>query len=122
MARAFVARGWLEFWLLKLDGDPVAAQFAFRYRDTVFSLQEGFDPAYSTDSVGYALRAHAIRQFISEGVRRYDFLGGQSPIKQRWGARPGVYLSIRFARPSSRGNAYLRSTLRPGSLCFDDSV
>lgn len=108
MASMFIGRQWLEFWLLELDGKTVAAQFTFRYRDTVFALQEGFDPAYSTDSVGYALRAYAIRQLVSEGVRQYDFLGGKDPSKERWGARPGVYRRIRFARPFSRGSTYLR--------------
>lgn len=113
MARSFLARQWLEFWLLKLDEKIVAAQFTFRYRDTAFALQEGFDPAYSTDSVGYALRGYAIRQLIAEGVRRYDFLGGQDPKKERWGAQAGVYLGIRFAKPFSPGSAYLR--LRRGT-------
>jgi CelD/BcsL family acetyltransferase involved in cellulose biosynthesis len=108
MASMFIARHWLEFWLLELDGKTVAAQFTFRYRDTVFALQEGFDPAYSKDSVGYALRAYAIRQLVSEGVRRYDFLGGKDPSKERWGACSGVYRRIRFARPFSRGSTYLR--------------
>jgi len=46
MARSFLARQWLEFWLLKLDGRIAAAQFGFRYGNTVYSLQEGFDPVY----------------------------------------------------------------------------
>ncbi len=82
-----MARKWLEFWLLELDGKAVAAQFRFRYRDTFFALQEGFDPAYSTDSVGHALRGYVIRQLIAEGVRRYDFLAGQDPSKDRLGAQ-----------------------------------
>jgi CelD/BcsL family acetyltransferase involved in cellulose biosynthesis len=51
MAHLLLNRGWLEFWLLKLDEQPAAAQFGFRYDRTVFQLQEGFDPAYSADSV-----------------------------------------------------------------------
>lgn len=108
MARAFLARKWLEFWLLELDGKIVATQFGFRYRDTVFSLQEGFDPAYAQDSVGYVLRAHVLRQLIAQGVRRYDFLGGQDASKERWGTQTAAYTDIRLARPFSRGSAYLR--------------
>lgn len=109
ISRLFLEQRWLEFWLLELDGKPVAAQFGFRYRDTVFSLQEGFDPAYSSDSVGYVLRAQALKQLIGEGVRRYDFLAGESPVKARWGATVDRYLDIHFAKPSSRGALYLRS-------------
>jgi CelD/BcsL family acetyltransferase involved in cellulose biosynthesis len=107
MAASFLARGWLEFWILKLDERPVAAQFGFRYRDVVYSLQEGFDTAYSEDRVGHLLRAHVLKTLIGEGVRRYDFLGGKDPSKDRWGAKLGNYVDIHFARPYTRGSVYL---------------
>jgi len=115
MAKAFLNRGWLEFWLLDLDGVTVAAQFGFRYRETFFSLQEGFDPALSLDSVGYVLRAYAIQQLIAAGVRRYDFLGGEDPAKTRWGARAGRYINVHLARARSIGGLYLQSTHQLGA-------
>lgn len=108
MAALFVERGWLEFWILQLDGKPVAAQYGFRYRNAVYSLQEGFDPAYSSDRVGYVLRAHVLKTLIGEGIRQYDFLGGEDPSKDRWGAQVGSYADIHFARPLTRGALYLR--------------
>lgn len=108
MGRLFLARRWLEFWLLDLDGKTVAAQFGFRYSDTVFQLQEGFDPAYSADSIGYVLRGYVLKQLIADGVRRYDFLAGQSPDKARWGTQMGNYIDIHFGKPFSRGSVYLR--------------
>lgn len=108
IARSFLKRQWLEFWLLELDGVPVAAHFGFRYGDTVFSLQEGFDPSYSTASVGYVLRAYVLKQLIAQGVRHYDFLGGRNPSKERWAARVGCYKDLHFARPLSLGSFYLR--------------
>ena len=107
MAASFLGRGWLEFWILQLDGKPVAAQHGFRYRDTVYCLQEGFDPTYSADSVGYVLRAHVLKTLIGQGVRQYDFLGGKDPSKDRWAARLGSYADIHFAQPYTRGSAYL---------------
>jgi CelD/BcsL family acetyltransferase involved in cellulose biosynthesis len=104
---SFLSRGWLELWMLNLDGKSVAAQFGFRYRDTVYSLQEGFDPSYSTDRVGYLLRAHVLRNLIGQDVRRYDFLGGEARSKERWGAQLGNYVDIHFARPFTRGSVYL---------------
>jgi hypothetical protein len=41
------------------------------------------------------------------GVRRYDFLGGEDPSKDRWGAKVGNYVDIHFARPYTRGSVYL---------------
>jgi len=108
MAPSFAERGWLEFWILQLDGKPVAAQYGFRYRNAVYSLQEGFDPAYSSDRVGYVLRAHVLKTLIGQGIRHYDFLGEEDPSKDRWGAQVGSYADIHFARPLTQGALYLR--------------
>src|SRR5262249_26532764 len=98
----------LEFWLLKLNDQIVAAQFGFRYGDTVFSLQEGFDPAFSADSVGYVLRSQVLKTLIERGIREYDFLAGTNESKMRWGAILRNYVDIEFARPGTIGSAYLR--------------
>jgi CelD/BcsL family acetyltransferase involved in cellulose biosynthesis len=108
MTPSLVERGWLEFWILQLDGKPVAAQYGLRYRDAVYSLQEGFDPAYSSDRVGYVLRAHVLKALIGQGIRQYDFLGEEDPSKNRWGAQVGSYADIHFARRLTQGAIYLR--------------
>jgi CelD/BcsL family acetyltransferase involved in cellulose biosynthesis len=107
LANLLAARDQLEFWVLEVDGHTVAAQFGFRYGTTVFQLQEGFDPAYFADSVGYVLRAHVIERMIARGVRRYDFLAGEAPSKSRWATQAGHYLNMQFASPFGRGSAYL---------------
>jgi CelD/BcsL family acetyltransferase involved in cellulose biosynthesis len=107
MAHNFSSRGWLEFWLMDLDGTTVAAQFCFRFRDTVYLLQEGFDPGYANEKIGYALRAATLEHFIREGVQKYDFLAGADPYKLRFGAEESTYRTIEFAKPSTRGSAYV---------------
>jgi CelD/BcsL family acetyltransferase involved in cellulose biosynthesis len=107
MGRLLLARKRLEFWLLDLEGTPVAAQFAMRYGDTVFQLQEGFNPKHTSDRVGYLLRGHVMRQLIADGVRRYDFLAGETAHKSRWGSEVGTYINVHFARRHSRGGLYL---------------
>ena len=110
MGPSFLSKGWLEFWLMELNGVPAAAQYCFRYRNTVSILQEGFDPKFAVDKPGYALRAAMLKHFIETGVRRYDFLGGLAAHKHNWGAKPGAYLNLRFARPGSAGSLYLSCT------------
>jgi len=107
LAQFLLRRGWLDFWLLKLNDVTVAAQFALRYRDTVYALQEGFDPAYALESVGFVLRGYVLRELISQGVRHYDFLATPNPSKQRFGAVTGSYIDVHFARPLTRGSACL---------------
>jgi CelD/BcsL family acetyltransferase involved in cellulose biosynthesis len=107
LAPLLLSRQRLEFWLLELDEKIVAAQFALRHGETVYSLQEGFDPEYSSDSVGYVLRGHVLRNLIDRGIRRYDFLGGAGESKTRWGAEVRSYLDIEFAKPHSKGAFFL---------------
>jgi CelD/BcsL family acetyltransferase involved in cellulose biosynthesis len=106
MAHAFQSRGWLEFWLLKLDDEIVAAQFCFRYRNTVYLLQEGFHPKYAAEKIGYALRAHVLQSMIEAGAARYDFLGGADTYKLKFGALGGSYLTVRLAG-TWRGRLFL---------------
>ncbi len=107
MASGFLRRGWLEFYLLDLDGKTVAADLNFRYRNTAFSLQSGFDPDYADLRVGFVLKGYVLRALIQQGVRRYDFLGGLDPNKSRWGAEAANYTDLHFARPFSPGSVYL---------------
>ena len=107
LASLLLARQRLEFWLLKVDGKVVAAQFGLRHGSEVFSLQEGFDPEYSADSVGYVLRSQVLKNLIADGVRTYDFLGGADDSKLRWGAEVRHYLNLEFARPGTRGSVCL---------------
>jgi CelD/BcsL family acetyltransferase involved in cellulose biosynthesis len=112
IAAKFLQRGWLEFWVLEIEGKIVACLFGFRYGQTVYSLQEGFDPEYYSDSVGYVLRGYVLKRTIEEGVRRYDFLAGKDPSKERWGADVGNYINVDFARSTSFGGLYLNSKKR----------
>jgi CelD/BcsL family acetyltransferase involved in cellulose biosynthesis len=114
MSRAFLERGWLQFWLLTLEDEAVAAQFCFRYGNTVSLLQEGFHPKYAAEKVGYALRAHVLQQMIESGANRYDFLGGADNYKARFGARENSYVTLRFAPRSWRGRLHL--AVRHGAL------
>jgi CelD/BcsL family acetyltransferase involved in cellulose biosynthesis len=108
LSRDLMGRGWLELWLLELDGAIAAVQFAFRFRQRVFQLQEGYDHKRSSDRLGYVLRGEVLKQLISEKIRSYDFLGGTDPFKARWRAREGQYRHLHFARKLSAGGLYLQ--------------
>jgi len=116
LAPLLLSRRRLEFWLLELDGKIVAAQFALRHGESVFALQEGFDPQYASDSVGYVLRAQVLKNLIDRGIRRYDFLGGDEDSKLRWGAQVKSYLDIEFSRPGSKGSVLLSLKYRSAGM------
>jgi CelD/BcsL family acetyltransferase involved in cellulose biosynthesis len=108
MAHEFLSRKWLQFWLLELNGSVAAAQFTFRYRNIVYALQEGFDPSYASDSIGFVLRGVALQKLIEDGVKRYDFLMGEDRSKARWGAKKQFYQNVCFAMPFSFGSLWLQ--------------
>ena len=107
---ALLKHGNLEFWMITLNGKTAAAQFCFRHGEGVFLLQEGFDPGHSADRVGFILRGHVLEQLVAAGVRRYDFLYGQSEGKQIWVPQLQHYQDIHFAKRGSRGGLYLQLT------------
>ena len=108
LSAVLLERNSLEFWLLEIDGKTVAADYGFRYGDTVYALQAGFDRAYGLYSPGFYLKGRMLKALIESGVRRYDFLGGFTESKARWNAQPSHYWHIHFAPPGSRGAFYLR--------------
>ncbi len=86
---------WLQLWVLKHDNVIQCAQLGYVYQGVFHQLQEGFNPDFFPGA-GNVLRAHIIEHCINEGCREYDFLGGITPHKRRWGAevRAGFDLFI----------------------------
>jgi CelD/BcsL family acetyltransferase involved in cellulose biosynthesis len=93
IARVFMAAGWLQLSFLQIDGHRAAALLCFDYDDAILVYNSGYDPAlYAHLSPGIVLFACCIRQAISLGRRRFDFLQGDEDYKFRFGAqRTEVY-------------------------------
>jgi CelD/BcsL family acetyltransferase involved in cellulose biosynthesis len=89
VSRRLLNSGALRFWQLEVDGVIRACQYAFAYDGVLHSLQEAYDSELSLPGVGglgVVLRGHVLRAAIEEGLRCYDFLGGDQDHKLRWGA------------------------------------
>jgi CelD/BcsL family acetyltransferase involved in cellulose biosynthesis len=106
VSRRFLAAGRLWFWHLEVDGTIRASQFGFTFDGILHSLQEAFDSGFRLPGVGglgVVLRAQVIRHAIEEGLRGYDFLGGEEDFKQRWGTSTRYVRHVRAAAPGPRG-------------------
>lgn len=86
LSTRLLEKGLLRFSWLEWSGQVLACQYGFVYGSTYFHLQEGYEPTSEHWSVGVGLRAWSIREFLSEGLREYDFLGGVGRHKLDWGA------------------------------------
>ncbi len=98
-----LGRSWLSFSWFEWKGQILACQYGFTYRKRYFQLQEGYDPTCEHWNLGIALRAWSIQQFLSKGVREYDFLAGMGRHKSDWGATTKVSkrLVLGYARPDN---------------------
>ncbi len=76
---------WLRLYALYQEGSIKAVQLGYTYDNKYNQLQEGFNPRYSSGA-GNVLRLHVLETCISENVSEYDFLGGHTEHKRRWGS------------------------------------
>ncbi len=79
--------GLLSSGILKLDTIPIAAVIALDYNDTIYLYNSGYDPRYSSLSVGLLSKALYIRDSIQRGRKRFDFLKGGEHYKYHLGGR-----------------------------------
>ena len=94
-------RGWLRFWMLEVDGTPVAAWYGFRFGDSESYYQAGRDPAWSGASVGFVLLVHTIREALEDGVGEYRFLEGGEGYKYRFTREDPGLETIGLARSAA---------------------
>ncbi len=85
VARLSAERGWLRLYLLKVDGDTVAANYALQYGTTFNTLKIGYLPSYAKYSPMVVLRKRVLNGLFREGeVHRFEMLGRCDPWKMRW--------------------------------------
>ena len=99
MSKLFLSQGWLRFYSLAVDCNYLAHQFCFQYKQTIFLLQEGFDPKWDAHAPGNVLRAHVLRDSIQRDLLIYDFLAGVTPHKLSWGCDVKRSLRLSVALP-----------------------
>ena len=102
--RELLADNQLRLDFLHLDGNPIACEYLFSDADTVYSYQSGFDPEFESISAGSISLMMAINAAIEDGYRTFDFLRGDEPYKQRWGAIESETVDIHIHRRNLSGS------------------
>jgi CelD/BcsL family acetyltransferase involved in cellulose biosynthesis len=85
-------------YFLEVDNKRVSATICFDQCDELWLYNSGFDPAYSSLSVGLLLKALCLKDAIERGKRRFDFLRGAEPYKYDLGAHDQPLFSLRLSR------------------------
>jgi CelD/BcsL family acetyltransferase involved in cellulose biosynthesis len=99
-------RGWLRLALLRLDGRPIACDFAIEHGGAWYTLKAGYDEEFRSFGPGAQLLFDEVVHCCeSPGVSRIELLGQEDPFKASWTSR---------STPRTRIRAFERS---PAGLC-----
>lgn len=76
--------GQLRIGVLRVAGRPIAAQMWLEKAHTMFLYYSGYEPSWSRYSVALIATVEAIKDGISRGIDRLEFLLGGGQSKRRW--------------------------------------
>jgi len=104
--KAALPRGWLRLYCLELDGELAAMTYCYRFRNRVYLMQAGFDPAHAKLNPGKTLLGYALEHAIEEGNEVFDFLRGEHRYKDQLATAYRDTLAVRIFHPTLGALAY----------------
>ncbi len=87
LTKAMAQADLLKMGVLELDANPIAVLLCFEYNGIVYLYNNGYDPEYSSLSVGLVSKILSIKDSIERGKKKYDFLKGREAYKYRLGGK-----------------------------------
>lgn len=87
VAEAMAEVGLLRFGILELDSIPAAMIMCFDYSNTMYLYNSGYDPEYSSLSVGLLSKVLGVKESIRQGRGKWDFLKGGEAYKYQLGGK-----------------------------------
>ena len=84
MANVFLGKGWLQFYLITDNENPIGALYCYRLAGTMMYMQGGFDPAYAKLALGNQIILRAVSDAIDSGMQVFDFMRGNEAYKKKW--------------------------------------
>jgi CelD/BcsL family acetyltransferase involved in cellulose biosynthesis len=78
----------MRIGFLDVDGTPAAGVLCCDHEGTRYLYNSGYDNSLAQLSVGILCKIFSIRESITRGLKRYDFLKGHETYKRQLGGRP----------------------------------
>lgn len=96
LMHALDQQGALRLMELRIQGQPIAMRYGYRWGNTFFDLQSGFDPAFYEYSPGELCISFCVERAIGEGCSAFDMLRGDYEHKRAFFKtdRPSVDLTL----------------------------
>ena len=98
IAKTFSDKGWLGLYFLFANHEPVSAQYTFEYGDKIYYYLGGFDPRFSSYSVGNITIMFLLERGIQKGFKEYDMMRGYEFYKGLWTKNYRKNIEIRLIR------------------------
>jgi CelD/BcsL family acetyltransferase involved in cellulose biosynthesis len=86
----------MRIGLLDVDGTPTAGILCCDHGGARYLYNSGYDANLAHLSVGILCKIFSIRESITRGLKRYDFLKGNETYKRQLGGRPVPIYSCRI--------------------------
>jgi CelD/BcsL family acetyltransferase involved in cellulose biosynthesis len=111
--KACLDKDWLRLYALEHAGQVVAMYYFYKFRDTVYLMQSGFDPDFSNVKPGQVLLGHIVEHAIGEGHQVLDFLRGDHRYKDELasGERETSFVTAYRRTPGAWAHRARRRTL-----------
>ncbi|QDU56448.1 GNAT family N-acetyltransferase [Aeoliella mucimassa] len=103
-AEQLLRAGRLRLGLLRLDGEPISAEYQFAGNASVYAYQGGFAPEQQDEQPGRLSLMASIQAAIRSGAVHFDLLRGNEPYKAHWRATARPTYHLRVLAPSHATN------------------
>ncbi|MBI3899537.1 MAG: GNAT family N-acetyltransferase [Gammaproteobacteria bacterium] len=115
LMQALQDKNQLRLYCMETGGAVIAMYYCYRFRDTVYYFQGGFDPSHERARPGLCLMGYAIEHAIQEGNHTFDMLRGEYDYKRQWAKATRETHQIVAFRRNPRAIAHrLRYSYLPG--------
>ena len=113
LAERLARSGRLYFWVLFVEGTPIATHYGFLHDGVYFGYQMGFTPRFARYSPGHYMTGVVLEKLIEEEhAREMNLLRGTDAWKYRWTDRERRTVTVRLLPGSWRSRwAYLGAAL-----------
>lgn len=86
LSRVAAEHGWLDLWLLLLNGRVIAFEYHLRCNGRNHALRASYHEKFASLSPGTVLDLHVMKELFNDHVltQEYDLGGSLDPYKKKW--------------------------------------
>jgi len=84
LTRIAESKGWLNIWLLEINGQTVAYEYKLHYKNSVCGMRSDFDEKYDDISPGAVLRLGVLKNAFEDNLKEFDMGAGEQLYKKNW--------------------------------------